>query len=79
MTTVFDKLRTKKKAIERIIDHFLEEVKEKGLSKVVVHHINCEAEGKELANFIQSITNKEVSVYAIGPVIGLHVGQALSE
>lgn len=74
MTTVFDKVRTKKKAVEKIVEFFLEEVKEKGLGQVVVHHINCESEGKELADYIQSKTNKEVPVYPIGPIIGLHVG-----
>lgn len=76
ITTVFDKVRTKKKAVERIVDFFLEEIKEKGLGQVVVHHINCESEGRNLADLIQSKigTEKEVPVYAIGPVIGLHVG-----
>ena len=74
VTTVFDKVRTKKKAIQKIVDFFLDEVKEKGLGKVVVHHINCESEGKKLAKFIQDRTNKEVPVYSIGPVVGLHVG-----
>lgn len=74
MTTVFDKVRTKKKAVEKIVDFFLEEIKEKGLGQVVVHHINCEAEGRNLADLIQSKIGKEVPVYAIGPVIGLHVG-----
>ena len=40
----------------------------------MVHHINCEAEGRNLADLIQSKIGKEVPVYAIGPVIGLHVG-----
>jgi DegV family protein with EDD domain len=31
MTTLFDKVRTKKKAIERIVDFFLEEIKRKGI------------------------------------------------
>lgn len=74
MTAVFDKVRTKKKAIERIVEFFLEEVKEKGLGQAVIHHINCEEEGKELADYIKSKVNRDIPVYAIGPVIGLHVG-----
>ncbi|MGI6066957.1 MAG: DegV family protein, partial [Bacillota bacterium] len=76
ITTVFDKVRTKKKAVERIVDFFLEEIKEKGLGQVVVHHINCEEEGRKLAELIQSKIGKEIKVpvYPIGPVIGLHVG-----
>ncbi len=74
MTTIFEKVRTKKRAVERIVEFFLEEIKEKGLGQVVVHHINCESEGRELADYIKSKTNKEVPVYSIGPIIGLHVG-----
>ncbi len=74
MTSVFEKVRTKKKAIERIVEFFLEEIKEKGLGDAVIHHINCESEGKELADYIKSKINKDIPVYAIGPVIGLHVG-----
>ena len=76
ITTVFDKVRTKKKAVEKIVDFFLEEIKEMGLGQVVVHHINCEEEGRKLAELIQSKIGKEkeVPVYPIGPVIGLHVG-----
>lgn len=74
IVTVFDKVRTKKKAVERIVDFFIDEIKEKGLGQVVVHHINCELEGRELAEFIKGKTSKEVPVISIGPVVGLHVG-----
>ncbi|NLN49753.1 MAG: DegV family protein, partial [Clostridiales bacterium] len=74
MTTIFEKVRTKKRAVERIVEFFLEEIKEKGLGQVVVHHINCESEGRELADYIKCKTDKEVPVYSIGPIIGLHVG-----
>lgn len=73
-TAIFDKVRTKKKALERIINTFIEDMKGQELGEVVVHHINCEEEGKDMASRIEDIIGKAVKVCSIGPVIGLHVG-----
>lgn len=73
-TAVFGKVRTTSRAIATIIDAFLKDVKEKGLGEVVVHHINCMAEGIKIAEMIEEHLNISVPVYSIGPVIGLHVG-----
>lgn len=73
-TSVVEKVRTKNKAIEKILSVVVDDIKEKGLGKVVVHHINCEDEGKKLAEKISSHINEEVEVVPIGPVIGVHVG-----
>lgn len=73
-TAMFDKVRTKKKAIDTILSFFKEQIEEKGLGEVVVHHINCEADGKQLAERILEITGHMPRVISIGPVIGLHVG-----
>lgn len=73
-TSVIEKVRTKNKAIEKILAVFMDDVKEKGLGKVVIHHINCEEEGQRLAEKISSHINKRVEVISIGPVIGSHVG-----
>lgn len=73
-TAVFDKIRTKTGAIERIISIFLEDVHAKGLGEVAVHHINDEAEGIKIADKLSGILGQPVPVYSIGPVIGLHVG-----
>ena len=73
-TTVFDKVRTKKKAIDIIINKVLKDSKEKGIAEIIVHHINCEDEGKALADKISNALNIEVGIQSIGPIIGLHVG-----
>lgn len=73
-TDVFDKVRTKKKAIDKIVNTFTADIESKGLGKVIVHHINCEEEGRELAERIKSKVKVDVEVTSIGPVIGVHVG-----
>ena len=73
-TSVFKKVRTRKKAIDELVKSVLDEINEKGLGDVIVHHINCEEEGRKLANDLESKLDKKIEVQPIGPVIGLHVG-----
>jgi fatty acid-binding protein DegV len=40
----------------------------------IVHHINCEAEGLEVANTLKEELKVDVKVSPIGATIGLHVG-----
>ena len=73
-TSVFKKVRTRKKAIEEIVNSVLEEIESKGLGDIVVHHINCEEDGLKLAKALEEKLNKKVDIQSIGPVIGVHVG-----
>ena len=73
-TSVFKKVRTRKKAINEIVDTVLNEIESKGLGDIIVHHINCEEEGIRLAYALENRLNQSVRVQSIGPVIGLHVG-----
>jgi DegV family protein with EDD domain len=73
-TSIFDKVRTKQKAIFKIIEKLQEDIKNKGLGQLIVHHINCEEEGRALANKIKEILGINVEIQCIGPVIGCHVG-----
>lgn len=73
-TTVFEKVRTKKKAVNTIMDKVVSDINTNGLGDVIVHHINCEKEGKEIAERLSKELNIDVTVQSIGPVIGLHVG-----
>ena len=73
-TDVVEKVRTKNKAVEKILDIFFDEINKKGLVDVVVHHINCEEEGIKIANIINEKTGTMPKVVSIGPVIGMHVG-----
>jgi DegV family protein with EDD domain len=74
VTTILTKVRTKKKAITTMVDTMLKDIQDYGLSEIVVHHINCYEEAKELADTIEASLKTNVSVCALGPVIGLHVG-----
>lgn len=74
-TTVFTKVRTKKKAIDKIIDTVLEQNSKTPIKGLIVHHINCENEGKDLANKLKEKLNLDnIKIQPIGPIIGLHVG-----
>jgi DegV family protein with EDD domain len=74
VTTILTKVRTKKKAVITMVDTMLKDIEDYGLSEIVVHHINCYEEAKELANAIGQKLNININVCALGPVIGLHVG-----
>lgn len=74
VTTVFDKVRTKRKAVDCIVNKVLSDINSNGLGGVMVHHINCEEEGRALAKILEEKLNIEVKIQSIGPIIGLHVG-----
>lgn len=74
VTTVFDKVRTKKKAVDTIISKVLNDVNKDNLGGIIVHHINCEDEGLELAEKLKDKLNIDIKIQSIGPIIGLHVG-----
>ena len=73
-TSVFKKVRTRKKAIEEIVKTVLEEIESNGLGDIVVHHINCQEDGLKLAKALENKLGKKVEIQSIGPVIGVHVG-----
>lgn len=74
VTTVFQKVRTKKKAILTIIQQVLKDIEDFGLGDLVVHHINCIDEAKDVARQLKEALNINIKIQDIGPVIGLHVG-----
>lgn len=73
-TDVLAKVRTKKKAVSTMIDILMNNLKEKELGGVIVHHINCEEDGLTLAKTLEEKLNMKVDIQDIGPVIGSHVG-----
>lgn len=73
-TSVFKKVRTRKKAIDVLVNSVLEDIEANGLGGIIVHHINCEEEGQELANRLQDKLGIDIKIQSIGPIIGLHVG-----
>lgn len=74
ITSVFEKVRTKKKAVNVIVDKVLDDIENYGLGDVIVHHINCAEEGRELAKRLEEELNIPIKIQSIGPIIGLHVG-----
>lgn len=73
-TAVFTKVRTKKKAIDALVTGLMEDLKERDLGDVIVHHINCPDEGQALAKKLSDALKRPVHIQSIGPVIGAHVG-----
>lgn len=73
-TEVFTKVRTKKKAVEALINGLINDLENRDLGEVIVHHINCPEEGSMLAQRISETLNCPVQIQSIGPVIGVHVG-----
>lgn len=73
-TAVIGKIRTKKSAMEAMLQIFLNDVEKFGIGEAIVHHINAEEEAIEYAAQIKKLINQEVTTIPIGPVIGTHVG-----
>lgn len=73
-TTVYEKVRTKQKAITKMLEKATQDIRENGLGGIMVHHINCEEEGKELTMKINQVLDTNTYIQSIGPVIGAHVG-----
>ena len=74
VTSVFAKVRTKKKAVDTLISGLMEDLKSASLENIIVHHINCPEEGQQLADRLSNLLDQKVAIQSIGPVIGLHVG-----
>lgn len=74
VTDIFAKVRGTRKAIEKIFAQLQKDAKAYGLKHLLVHHINDEKQGQELAAILSRLYNREVSALSIGPVIGAHVG-----
>lgn len=76
--TTFAKVRTRKKALEKIVQTFLDDVEAHGLKNVVVHYIGDKTPALEWAkNVIEPLVGATVRVLPVSPVIGLHVGPAI--
>lgn len=73
-TSVFTKVRTKKKAIDTLIDSLLKDLEDRDLGDVIVHHINCPKDGQILVDKIKEKLGITAKMQSIGPIIGLHVG-----
>ena len=73
-TTILKTIRTKSKAIKAMIDIMLKDHLDYKIQEIIIHHINCYEQAKELADSLKGALNKDIDIVDIGPVIGLHVG-----
>lgn len=74
-TDVFARVRTAERAVEQMVQAFLEDVRTKGgLVEAVVHHIDAETAGAQLAARLSEAVGRSIACVAIGPAVGAHVG-----
>lgn len=72
------KVRTRKKALDRIVRQLADDVEVCGLKRIVVHYIGDKTPAIEWArNVIEPLVGHAVSVVPVSPVIGMHVGPAV--
>ncbi len=74
MTDVFDRVRGTAKAVKRMLQILEDDAKKYGLKHLLVHHINDEIRGQELADHLSQLYKRPVQLLPLGPVIGCHVG-----
>ncbi len=73
-TVAVAKVRTQSRAIEQMIKRLRRDAEQAGLEELAAHHIGDEAAGDELAATLSHEFGREVPLYPVGPVVGLHVG-----
>ena len=73
-TELFNKVRTKKRAIQTMIDKFIEDITKHGLGEVMIHHINDVEGALAFAKKVEECIGRKIDIAPIGPVIGTHVG-----
>ena len=71
---VMDKVRTKKRAIDKIVEVVKQDLKQKGIKQAVVCHILAEDEAKDLAKRLKEDLDLDSMIGEISAVIGVHVG-----
>ena len=76
--TTFAKVRTRKKALEKIVTTFKDDVEQHGLKNMVVHYIGDKTPAVQWArDVVEPLVGRTVQVLPVSPVIGLHVGPAV--
>lgn len=72
--TLLESVRTKNKALNRILEIFKNDTTLYGVRKVIIHHIDAIDAAQEFANQISEISGLEATICGIGAVIGANVG-----
>lgn len=72
----YEKIRTKKKALQRILDMLEKDASEGGAIKVAFVHANNEVDALDLEQrFLKKYPDAETTISYFGPVIGTHLGE----
>lgn len=72
----FEKIRTQKKALNRIMSMLEEDVQKKSVKRVVFIHANNEGQVEEMRHaFSEQYPEIETIISYFGPVIGTHLGE----
>jgi len=72
----FEKIRTRKKALNRIMSMLEKDVQEKEVKRVVFIHANNLAKAEEMQkDFLEKYPEMETIMSHFGPVIGTHLGE----
>jgi DegV family protein with EDD domain len=76
MIVPFEKVRTRKKALNRVVDLLAEDVASGEAYRAVVIHANREADAIQWKNELEArFPNVEFMISYFGPVIGTHLGE----
>lgn len=72
---VFDKVRSKARAWQRVLEEVEQAVSRGGSYRICVQHVNIPVEGERLlAEVKERFPNHDVRLFATGPVIATHAG-----
>ena len=74
----FAKVRTHRRALERIVEELRNDIEAHGLKNIVVHYIGDKAPALKWAReVVEPLVGRSVTVLPVSPVIGAHVGPAM--
>ncbi|MCD8317111.1 MAG: DegV family protein [Eggerthellaceae bacterium] len=77
-SATFAKVRSRKRALEKIVQALSDDIESHGLKRIIVHYIGDVSPAlRWCAEAIEPLTGKKVDVRPVSPVIGLHVGPAI--
>lgn len=71
----FEKVRTRKKAMKRIVDLLVEDAATMPLEAVIIHGNQPEEAEKWLAELTEQLPDVHFTISHFGPVIGTHLGE----
>ena len=78
VASTYAKVRTQKKAMDKMVGILRQDMEEHGLRNIAVHYIGSKQPAEEWArDVIRPLIGRDVAVVPASPVIGVHVGPAV--